>query len=266
MFPKLPKIVTFLFILFIILQISSFLFLNLFYLPTYAKGADRSFAEETYWKIPDLQITIPGMKKFTTPSPCPDDPTKTCVPWIGEYIAGIYKYAIGIVGILATVVMMMGGIMWIVAGGNATRVGEAKAWIGASLTGLVLALTSYTILYQINPKLTQFKPIKVETVKDKCGGCPENYICENINPTTGGSIEVSLSGSDYECISILPGTCTFTFKATNKATGSSTLTDPTIEDLTNEKECLNKLYSYFAELLKDQLFDFTLVKYDYQVK
>jgi hypothetical protein len=164
MLSKLPKILTILFILFVVLQISSFLFLNLFCLPAQA---------EAEWKIPDLQITIPGMKKFTTPGPCPDDPTKTCVPWIGQYIAGIYKYAIGIVGILATVVMMIGGIMWIVAGGNATRVGEAKAWIGASLTGLVLALTSYTILYQINPKLTQFKPIKVTTVEKR--GCCEYY-------------------------------------------------------------------------------------------
>ncbi len=255
--PKLPKIFSVLFILFIILQISSFLFLNLFYLPAKA---------DAEWEIPDLQIDIPTAD-LTEPTNCPPpNEDKMCVPWINQYIAGIYKYAIGVVGILATVVMMVGGIMWIVAGGNATRVGEAKAWIGASLTGLILALTSYTILYQINPKLTQFEPIKVAAVKNKCGGCPENYICENINPTTGGNIEVSLSGSDYECINTLPGKCIFSFKAINKTTGNTILSQPITENLANEKKCLDKLYKYYAELLKDEYFDFTLVKYEYQAK
>ena len=72
---------------------------------------------------------------------------------ISNYIRAIYKYAIGIVGIVATVVMMFGGVLWIVAGGNASKVGEAKAWITAALTGLLLALSSYMILYTVNPAL-----------------------------------------------------------------------------------------------------------------
>ncbi|MCD4761638.1 hypothetical protein K8R32_01640, partial [bacterium] len=76
---------------------------------------------------------------------------------IEEYIAEIYKYAIGAVGILATVVMMIGGIVWITAGGNAAKIGEAKAWIGAALSGLVLMLTSYMILNIVNPDLVKLK-------------------------------------------------------------------------------------------------------------
>lgn len=121
------------------------------------------------WKMPDLQIDIGGLKnKFTKPTECGVDSfgnTIYCVNWIGEYIAGIYKYAIGIVGILAAVVLMIGGVMWIIAGGSATMIGEAKAWIGASLTGLVIALTSYLILYQINPALTVFQPLGIAQVK-----------------------------------------------------------------------------------------------------
>lgn len=83
---------------------------------------------------------------------------------IGQYIKAIYNYAIGVVGILATVVMMIGGIVWITAGGNQTRISEAKAWIGASLTGLVLALASYTLLSMINPNLVEFQPIDVDRV------------------------------------------------------------------------------------------------------
>jgi hypothetical protein len=122
-----------------------------------------------YFKNPfeSLQITIPGMKRFTDARKCEDDESKLCVNWINEYIAGIYNYAIGIVGILATVVLMVGGIVWLTAGGNPTRIGEAKAYIGASLSGLIIALSSYMILYQVNPKLVGFGGLRIEIVKPK---------------------------------------------------------------------------------------------------
>lgn len=83
---------------------------------------------------------------------------------IGQYINAIYKYAIGVVGILAAIVLMYGGILWITALGNAERVSNAQSWIKASLTGLVLALSSYMILYIVNPDLVNFKPLEIEAV------------------------------------------------------------------------------------------------------
>lgn len=76
---------------------------------------------------------------------------------IAEYVKAIYKYAIGIVGIIAAVVLMFGGILWLTAGGSAERIGQAKSWIGSSLAGLLIALTSYLILATINPALVNFK-------------------------------------------------------------------------------------------------------------
>ena len=112
---------------------------------------------------------------------------------IAQYIRAIYKYAIGIIGILAAVVLMVGGVMWIVAGGNASAIGEAKAWIGASLTGLLLALMSYLILATINPALIDLRISQIKTVTPVnstntlnplvtcCNGsvvsCPQNYVC-----------------------------------------------------------------------------------------
>ena len=126
------------------------------------------------WNIPDikLQIPIPGLnltKGADILANCEKDekgkPTNCSFPWIGEYIAGVYKYAIGIVGILAAVVLMIGGVLWIVAGGSATMISEAKAWIGASISGLVIALCSYTILYYINPSLVNFNPLGIKIVE-----------------------------------------------------------------------------------------------------
>jgi hypothetical protein len=114
------------------------------------------------WEIPQPQIDIPTVE-LTDPYPCGDG---MCVPWIGDYIAGIYQYAIGIVGIVAALVIMYGGVLWITAGGNASRIDEAKTWMGAALAGLVLALSSYVILYQVNPDLVKRQGIQVKTAKD----------------------------------------------------------------------------------------------------
>ncbi|MFH1662209.1 MAG: pilin [Candidatus Falkowbacteria bacterium] len=112
--------------------------------------------------------------------------TKSDTSPIANYITVIYKYAIGIVGILATVVMMYGGVLWIMAGGSPERVTNAKSWIVASVTGLVLALTSYTILYTINPALVEFRITNVRQVKDKTvdNTCSENLKITSSNPLT----------------------------------------------------------------------------------
>ena len=146
------------------------------------------------WKNPleNLQVKIPGLTFTPTKqiqANCREENGKKICnfPWIGEYIAGVYKYAIGIVGILAAVVLMVGGVLWIIAGGNATMIGEAKAWIGASLTGLVIALCSYLILYQINPALTIFQPLGITQVAK----APEaevtavSEVCKNYLDPTG---------------------------------------------------------------------------------
>ena len=162
-----PKILGIIFICLIITQTILFLGVNF--------SGEKALAEpnEPKWTIPDPEIKLFKNFKFTDPICVTDqEGKKTCsIPWIGEYIVGIYKYAIGVVGILAAVVMMFGGVRWIMAGGNASAISEAKAWIAAALTGLVLALASYTILYYINPSLTQPIPIKVASIKEIKTGC-----------------------------------------------------------------------------------------------
>lgn len=122
-------------------------------------------ANEPKFTMPDPQITITKelTEKLKNQKPVCDTNEKGQVicknTWLAEYIAAIYKYAVGIVGILATVVMMIGGFIWITAGGNAGRVSDAKNWIYGALTGLVLTFSSYLILYQVNPKTTTLTPI-----------------------------------------------------------------------------------------------------------
>lgn len=136
------------------------------------------------------QITIDNDFNNGTAITIPNDTSA-----IAKYIRTIYKYAIGVVGIVAAVVLMIGGMLWITAAGNADRVSEAKAWIGASLTGLVLTLCSYLILATVNPALVNFTitPVKkVETLSgDSSMGC-----C--MFKDESGTIQVGYSRCEYK--------------------------------------------------------------------
>ena len=80
---------------------------------------------------------------------------------IAQYIKGFYKFAMALAGILATLVIMIGGVIWLTAGGNTNRVESAKSWITGALTGLIIALSSYVLLYTINPSLVEFQTIQL---------------------------------------------------------------------------------------------------------
>ena len=156
MLKHFPKILTTFFLSVFIFQLSCLLFLAL--APTASQAADPATFKP--------QVEIPGMKKeFGAPDKTGGYAIPGSTASIAKYIRVIYKYAIGIVGILAAVVLMIGGVIWITAGGNAERIGEAKAWIASSLTGLLLALLSYTILATVNPALVNFQVSSVPRVK-----------------------------------------------------------------------------------------------------
>lgn len=90
---------------------------------------------------------------------------QTSVRGIAEYISLVYKYGTGVVGIVAAVVLMFGGILWLTAGGNTGQVQTAKEWIKAALLGLILALLSYMILLTINPDLVSFDEITIKSIE-----------------------------------------------------------------------------------------------------
>ena len=154
MITKFPKIIIAIFLVAFVLQLTSLVFLLTWPKKTQALGF-----------IPQVSIGE-HFQKGVTSTANKIDKEKGIIKGtlLPDYIIAIYRYSIGIISILATVVMMIGGIIWMTAGGNGARVGEAKAWIGASLTGLVLAITSYTILSFVNPNLVKFKPLEMEII------------------------------------------------------------------------------------------------------
>ena len=113
------------------------------------------------------QITIPGsdfQKKI-------DYEIKDSTTTIGDYIKSIYNYFLAIVGLLAVIVLMASGIIWMTAAGNTERISQAKGWMTGSLTGLVLMLFSYVLLKTINPNLVNFKTTPIQSLEKLEKGC-----------------------------------------------------------------------------------------------
>jgi len=60
-------------------------------------------------------------------------------------IAQTIRVIIGFLGIIAVVIILIGGFKWMTAGGNEDKVGEAKKLLVAGLIGLVIILMAYAI-------------------------------------------------------------------------------------------------------------------------
>ncbi|MEK7105328.1 MAG: hypothetical protein AAB865_01455 [Patescibacteria group bacterium] len=126
-------------------------------LPIVAYAAD----DDKLIPAPNLSIPIPGLSF----SAALDDGNYLTADFIGEYISGIYRYALGVAAILAVVMIMVGGVQYILgsaSGGEA--VAAAKKRITNGITGLVLLLSTYALLSVINPDLTFLRSIKIQTI------------------------------------------------------------------------------------------------------
>ncbi len=118
-------------------------------------------AQTPKFNAPDFQIDL-GINFGNVVCQNNTDGGFSCsVSWIGDYISYIYKYGLSIAGILAALMLMGGGVIWLTSGGDAGKVGKAKTIIVSSITGLLILFSTYLILYQINPELVKLNPITV---------------------------------------------------------------------------------------------------------
>jgi len=148
--------------------LTTFILFNLFLLPTLA--VSKTTSDINKYK-PQLAIKFGDTTiNFDTVS-C--NPGETCsIGWIGQYIGAVYQYGVGLAAVLATIMIMVGGFLWLTSGGSPDRVGRAKEFITGSLTGLLLALFSFMILYTVNPRLVALeglsirRPLEIEIEAD----------------------------------------------------------------------------------------------------
>jgi len=70
-------------------------------------------------------------------------------------VKSLYEFGVIAAGILAVLMVMLGGFLYMTAGGNPGGVEKGKNLISGALWGVVLLLSSYVILYTIDPGLTR---------------------------------------------------------------------------------------------------------------
>ena len=93
-----------------------------------------------------LEITYPPIPEITTP------PTTTATT-IPDYIKYIFNFLIWVSGFIALGVMVYGGFRYLSSFGNPQAISDAKNQIFAALSGLIILLSSWLILSNINPQL-----------------------------------------------------------------------------------------------------------------
>ncbi|MBI2436873.1 MAG: hypothetical protein HYV41_03995 [Candidatus Magasanikbacteria bacterium] len=57
----------------------------------------------------------------------------------------IINVALGLLGIVSVVIILIGGFKWMTAGGNDEQVGEARKWIFSGIIGLAIILSAWAI-------------------------------------------------------------------------------------------------------------------------
>ncbi|OGL95427.1 hypothetical protein A2348_02155 [Candidatus Uhrbacteria bacterium RIFOXYB12_FULL_58_10] len=101
-----------------------------------------------------LQISIPSQSGGEV----------TQVSNYGEYVGAIYKYLLGFAVTTAIVFVMVGGIRYVV-GASTGEIGKAKDMIVKAVSGLVLLLFAYVILYTVNPELIRLQVPKLPMIR-----------------------------------------------------------------------------------------------------
>lgn len=118
-------------------------------------------------KIPGVQFTdIERVKKNIKEEDGPaGHGTYLSIPFVGEYLAALYRFAVITASLIAVVIIIIQGFVITTSAGSADRISSAKERIGQALTGLIIAAASYIILFTINPELVQFRNLKVLVVE-----------------------------------------------------------------------------------------------------
>lgn len=99
------------------------------------------------------QVGIPGLVEKEQYITLKNNDTR----YIVHVIKAFYSYGIGIAGILAAIMLMAGGLIWLTSAGSSEKITQAKNIISGSLIGLLLLFTSWMLLRTINPYLVDFR-------------------------------------------------------------------------------------------------------------
>jgi len=119
--------------------------------------------EEDVYATPNLSVDIPGLE--FTPGYKEDGYVKS--NYLGEYIEAGYKWVLGAASLLAIVMLMLGGLQYMLARGKSEGIRKAKTRIRNAITGIVLLFGAFTIAFMVDPGSTTFDTLNTEYVVER---------------------------------------------------------------------------------------------------
>lgn len=102
---------------------------------------------------PNLGVQIPG----TTLSAPTNDNGVVRVSFLAQYINGAYKYLSAVVLVVAIVMCVYGGFIYLVGSAGISDIKRGKKIILDSIMGMIIILSAYAILNTVNPNTTNLK-------------------------------------------------------------------------------------------------------------
>ncbi len=182
--------------------------------------------------LTSLFLVAPSLAGYQIEMGLPNLPSGSAVSNPGQYIQYFFIFGLSLIGFLAVAALAAGGIMWMV-GGSITSVEKAKNIIVGAISGVVLLLCSYLLLYTIDPKLTDLTPHikdlgKIEEAKKPKQQTPSdcNLATQVWSPSQGKCVTKSSGYGTAQCQAgsptcseaiCAPGGCAVAFQQWNKS-------------------------------------------------
>jgi lysophospholipase L1-like esterase len=164
--------------------------------PTGGEEADMAFSD-----VPGDVTSAPSEGYSATCDPSDDSPTPITlgvsiggvreVSGLPQYINTAYRYLVSIILVIAIVMVVYGGFLYLTGSAGIGSIQRGKQIIRDALIGMVIVLAAYAILQTINPNTTRFtlNPVNIECVSiDTAPRDP--------NADEGGNIRHCLVDSD----------------------------------------------------------------------
>jgi len=135
-----------------------------------------------------------------------------------DFAKYIFNFAIILAGLFAFIMIIFGGVRFLISAGNPSSIKEAKDQILSAILGLVILLSAWIILTTINPQLVILKYLEGSSstttdpelinldCSEEVAGClypKKNY--EGVPVVINLGSESFLSGDEFRSIKINPG-------------------------------------------------------------
>jgi hypothetical protein len=124
---------------------------------------------------PALAINIPTLS-FSEFAKITREGNFYYIPFISVYLSAIFRLGMGVAAVLAVIMIMVGGFIWIAAAGDAGKIKKAQAMISSAAVGLVLTLCAFVFLQTVNPDLVNLKSLRVPIVEPEIADIAEDQL------------------------------------------------------------------------------------------